>query len=137
MKELDVIGKNSLSFTIIPRRTNLRIGMLLRDSQVARVVRDLLLNIEEVAHLDAPEVIKKAINKTASWRKIQSNIKGKRDLFMLIGVSKESAIAHALTHEELESGVDLAAFRREVRTEDTEKTYSPTDIGKLLTKSIH
>ncbi|MEV3586966.1 hypothetical protein ABNE08_19435, partial [Paenibacillus larvae] len=43
-KELGVIGKNTSAFTIIPRRAVLRIGMLLRDSQVARSVRDHLLN---------------------------------------------------------------------------------------------
>lgn len=46
LKELGVIGKNSSSFTIIPRRAILRIGMLLRDSLVARAVRDQLLNVE-------------------------------------------------------------------------------------------
>lgn len=34
------------AFTIIPRRAVLRIGMLLRDSPVARSVRDHLLNVE-------------------------------------------------------------------------------------------
>jgi hypothetical protein len=46
LKELGVVGKNSSSFTIIPRRAILRIGMLLRDSLVARSVRDHLLNVE-------------------------------------------------------------------------------------------
>lgn len=45
-KEMGVIGKNSSAFTIIPRRAILRIGMLLRDSIVARAVRDHLLNLE-------------------------------------------------------------------------------------------
>jgi len=47
LKELGVIGKNTSSFIIIPRRAVLRIGMLLRDSLVARAVRDYLLNKEE------------------------------------------------------------------------------------------
>ncbi|OME23387.1 hypothetical protein [Paenibacillus odorifer] len=46
-KELGVIGKNSSSFTVIPRRALLRIGMLLRDSLVARAVRDYLLDTED------------------------------------------------------------------------------------------
>ncbi|MEV2499467.1 hypothetical protein ABNF54_20825, partial [Paenibacillus larvae] len=46
LKDMGVIGKNTASFTIIPRRAVLRIGMLLRDSQVARSVRDHLLNVE-------------------------------------------------------------------------------------------
>lgn len=135
-KELGVIGRNSSSLVIVPRRAILRIGMLLRDSLVARRVRDYLLNVEEIARVEAPEVIKKAIDRP-SWRKTQSNIKAKRDLFMLVGVSKESAIAHALTHEEVESGVDLTAFKREVRTDDTEKTFTPTELGKLLTEQLN
>ncbi|ARF68922.1 hypothetical protein B7C51_15640 [Paenibacillus larvae subsp. pulvifaciens] len=46
LKEMGVIGKNAAAFTIIPRRAVLRIGMLLRDSPVARSVRDHLLNVE-------------------------------------------------------------------------------------------
>ncbi|MEK5414469.1 hypothetical protein [Paenibacillus sp. FSL L8-0708] len=46
-KELGVIGKNSSSFTVISRRALLRIGMLLRDSLVARAVRDYLLDTED------------------------------------------------------------------------------------------
>ncbi|MEV2909174.1 hypothetical protein ABNF65_11120 [Paenibacillus larvae] len=40
------IKSRAASFTIIPRRAVLRIGMLLRDSRVARSVRDHLLNVE-------------------------------------------------------------------------------------------
>lgn len=80
------------------------------------------------------ECLKKAVSPT--WRKTQSNVKAKRDLFLRVGVSKESAIAHALTHEELESGGDLTAFKREVRTDDTEKTLTPTELGKLLEKPM-
>lgn len=39
------------SFTIIPRRALLRIGMLLRDSEVAKEVRDYLLDVERLARL--------------------------------------------------------------------------------------
>ncbi|MEV2286461.1 hypothetical protein ABNB59_17725 [Paenibacillus larvae] len=46
-KQVANIGNKTRAFTIIPRRAVLRIGMLLRDSQVARSVRDHLLNIEE------------------------------------------------------------------------------------------
>lgn len=45
-KQNGLVGKNASSFTIIPRRAILRIGMLLRDSHVARAVRDHLLNLE-------------------------------------------------------------------------------------------
>lgn len=45
-KDLGLIGKNTSAFTIIPRRAILRIGMLLRDSVIARAVRVYLLNTE-------------------------------------------------------------------------------------------
>ncbi|MEI7027574.1 hypothetical protein [Paenibacillus sp. y28] len=45
-KDMGLISKNTAAFTIIPRRAILRIGMLLRDSQVARAVRDRLLDVE-------------------------------------------------------------------------------------------
>ncbi|WP_052292924.1 phage antirepressor KilAC domain-containing protein [Desulfofarcimen acetoxidans] len=41
--------KYAPSLTIIPRRAILRIGMLLRDSEVAKTVRSYLLNVEERA----------------------------------------------------------------------------------------
>ena len=131
LKQLGSIGKNAASFTIIPRRAILRIGMLLRDSMVACSIRDYLLNVEMITRVEAPEVINKAVN-PPGWRKTQSNIKAKRDLFLLVGASKESAIAHALTHEEVESGVDLTAFKREVRTDDVDKTFTPTELAKLF-----
>lgn len=48
-KDISVIGKNARSFTIIPRRALLRIGMLLRDSVVAQTVRTYLLDTESEA----------------------------------------------------------------------------------------
>lgn len=60
MKSLGVIPKNTASLTLVPRRALLRIGMLLRDSAVAKQVRTYLLNVEQIARYDAPAVIAKA-----------------------------------------------------------------------------
>lgn len=49
LKEMGIIGKTSSAFTIIPRRAILNIGMLLRDSEVAKQIRTYLLNLEEVS----------------------------------------------------------------------------------------
>lgn len=49
------ISRKVRSLTIIPRRAILRIGMLLRDSPVARAVRDKLLDMEDVAR--EPELL--------------------------------------------------------------------------------
>ncbi|WP_438491057.1 hypothetical protein [Paenibacillus sp. IHBB 3054] len=48
-KEKAIIGKMVRSFTVIPRRAILRVGMLLRDSMVARSLRDHLLDTEAEA----------------------------------------------------------------------------------------
>lgn len=47
LKDLGTVAKNASAFTIIPRRAILNIGMLLRDSEVAKQVRTYLLNLEE------------------------------------------------------------------------------------------
>jgi len=47
--------KYTRSLTIFPRRAVLRVGMLLRDSEIAKTVRSYLLNIEEQADEDAKE----------------------------------------------------------------------------------
>lgn len=57
------IPKNTPSLTVMPRRAILRIGMLLRDSDVAKTIRDYLLNVEEVSREKAPEVIDEALVK--------------------------------------------------------------------------
>ncbi|AVO21649.1 hypothetical protein HWB60_gp047 [Mycobacterium phage TChen] len=44
---LDLSSNRANSFTLYPRRAVLRMGMLLRDSAVARNVRDYLLNAEQ------------------------------------------------------------------------------------------
>jgi hypothetical protein len=51
--------------TIIPRRALLRIGMLLRDSEVASMVRSYLLNVEMICREEAPEITAGAFENTA------------------------------------------------------------------------
>lgn len=46
---------------LIPRRALLRIGMLLRDSHVAKQVRSYLLNVEEIARKEARDIVDRAI----------------------------------------------------------------------------
>lgn len=50
------------SITVFPRRAVLRVGMLLRDSEIAKQIRDYLLNVEEVADTKTKEwaVLRKA-----------------------------------------------------------------------------
>jgi len=51
--------------TIIPRRALLKIGMLLRDSEVAKMVRTYLLNVEMVGRFNVSEITTEALEKTA------------------------------------------------------------------------
>jgi hypothetical protein len=45
------------SITVIPHKALLRIGMLLRDSEVAKALRSYLLNVKEIARKEAPRVL--------------------------------------------------------------------------------
>lgn len=61
------LTSSASSFTLYPRRAVLRIGMLLRDSPVARKVRDYLLNVEadhrpEPVELSEDEIIHRALH---------------------------------------------------------------------------
>ncbi|WP_123925529.1 phage antirepressor KilAC domain-containing protein [Gordonia oryzae] len=49
------------SMSLFPRRAVLRVGMLLRDSRVARQVRDYLLTVEEVARESEDQIIEQAL----------------------------------------------------------------------------
>lgn len=53
-KSEGVIGKNAASFTIVPRRAVLRIGMTLEKSPIATAIRDYLLDTEEQAEHRKP-----------------------------------------------------------------------------------
>ncbi|AMS02789.1 antirepressor KilAC domain-containing protein [Gordonia phage Yeezy] len=48
------------SMSLFPRRAVLRVGMLLRDSPIARRVRDYLLTVEEVARESDDQILEKA-----------------------------------------------------------------------------
>ncbi|MNW27535.1 hypothetical protein D3C74_43310 [compost metagenome] len=138
-KDLAIISKMARSFTIIPRRAILRIGMLLRDSQIARAVRDLLLNIEEVARTEQPQVIQKATNQ------LELDIKMKRADAMLKNASTKQATVVLQMLEKFSS--DLSPVAKEslisVATNTltgnysaplptVQKTYTATDIAEEL-----
>lgn len=52
----DVMPRNAPSMSMFPRRAVLRMGMLLRDSPIARQVRDYLLNVEAEARPEPVEL---------------------------------------------------------------------------------
>ncbi|WP_051663200.1 hypothetical protein [Alicyclobacillus macrosporangiidus] len=125
------ISPKARSLTLIPRRAVLRIGMLLRDSVVAKTVRTYLLNVEEEARASVPQVVARAVNRI-SWRNIVTAVNQKKRLCKLLGVSDGTAALVALSHTEQEFGVDLSEFKRLVREDDAEETFSPTEIGRRM-----
>lgn len=139
LKEKAIIGKMARSFTVIPRRAILRIGMLLRDSTVARAVRDLLLNIEGVARIEQPQVIQKATNQ------LELDIKMKRADAMLKNATTKQATVVLQMLEKFSS--DLSPLAKEslisvatnTLTGDysaplpiVQKTYTATEIAEEL-----
>lgn len=126
-----IISPKTRFLTLILRRAILRIGMLLRDSEIAKRVRTYLLNVEEVARREAPQVVVRAVQ-SLTWRKIAADVKAKQKLFEMVGLSKPAALAYAMDHEELETGIDLTPFKRLIRDSDVDKTINPTEIGRRL-----
>ncbi len=59
-EELSNLDPKARQIALFPRRAVLRVGMLLRDSPVARQVRDYLLTIEEVARDSDDQILEKA-----------------------------------------------------------------------------
>lgn len=76
------VSPKTRSLTLIPRRALLRIGMLLRDSEVAKQVRSYLLNVEEIAQEEAPEINQQALLQLLEERDKQIN-RLKEDNLML------------------------------------------------------
>ncbi|WP_029423328.1 hypothetical protein [Alicyclobacillus macrosporangiidus] len=57
-------------------------------------------------------------------------------LCKVLGVSDGTAALVALSHTEREFGVDLSDFKRLVREDDTEETFSPTELGKRMVPPV-
>ncbi|PWI52214.1 hypothetical protein [Sulfoacidibacillus thermotolerans] len=68
----EFVSPKTRSLTLIPRRALLRIGMVLRDSEVAKAVRSYLLDVEKIARHDAPTVITKATKSAEQTDKMLS-----------------------------------------------------------------
>lgn len=133
-KDMGVIGKNTSAFTIIPRRALLRIGMLLRDSSVARQVREYLLNVEEIARKDAPAIIDEATKlqlqkQRAEAMLINAKTRAFRTLMKVVNNKQLSAVAvelFGITALEQLTGKPVE-YRPQI-----EKTYTATEIAKEL-----
>lgn len=111
-----IVSPKTRSLTIIPRRALLRIGMLLRDSTVAKQVRTYLLNVEQIARHDAPAVIAKATKSTAQTD-------------TMLSVRRMRAEAYLLS-ERRKQGQALQSLIKEFAD-----TLSPESIASLTAKS--
>ncbi len=61
MKSLCQIKSRARSIAIFPRRAILRVGMLLRDSEVAKQIRTYLLNLEEISSTEQKREARKSL----------------------------------------------------------------------------
>jgi hypothetical protein len=86
---LSNIDSRARSIGLLPRRAVLRLGMLLRDSDVARRVRDYLLTVEQVAHTD-DQIIQRAMN-------------------ILVGRNKALTAENTALHSRIEKDAPLVA----------------------------
>ena len=133
-KDMGVIGKNTSAFTIIPRRALLRIGMLLRDSAVARQVREYLLNVEEIARRETPAIIDEATKlqlqkQRAEAMLINAKTRAFRTIMKVVNNKQLSAVAvelFGITALEQLTGKPVE-YRPQI-----EKTYTATEIAKEL-----
>jgi len=133
-KDLTNVGSQARSLTIIPRRALLRIGMLLRDSAVARQIREYLLNVEEIARRDAPIVIDEATKlqlqkQRAEAMLINAKTRAFKALMKVVNNKQLSSVAvelFGITALEQLTGKPVD-YRPQI-----EKTYTATEIAKEL-----
>lgn len=71
---IDTIKVSYASNAVFPKRAILLVGMLLRDSEVAKQVRTYLLDVEQIAHNIAPEVIQIATGVMTEERELKADL---------------------------------------------------------------
>lgn len=95
--------KTAPTMSLFPRRAVLRIGMLLRDSAVARQVRDYLLNVENLTPLDM-RVLAESL-KPADWARMVLQVEEEKSVLAAALESATPAIAyhdrHVAEHDDI------------------------------------
>jgi hypothetical protein len=114
--EVEGIKFSNKTNLFIPRRAILRIGMLLRDSEVAKEVRSQLLNIEE---------------KITEETKTQ-DINEEQKLMLEYGIAFASGNVNALSV----AGANIIAFKNRHITEQQKKIDTLEDDNEKLAKGI-
>ncbi len=130
------ISSRAGSLTIISRRAILRIGMLLRDSEVAKAVRTALLNMEAVARKQAPHVIKEAMDKQdreARMHVMLMNAQTRRAKLIFDATKEFKERLSAVAIESMISvATEMLAGKEIVPRPQTEKLYTASEIGAEL-----
>ncbi|MFE2994224.1 phage antirepressor KilAC domain-containing protein [Nocardia sp. NPDC059246] len=101
---------------LFPRRAILRIGMLLRDSEVAKRVRDMLLDVEaetRPAELSEDEIIRNAVS--ILDRRIVALAAKNKELELKVEVDAPK-VAKAEAHSGSSTSIHRQDFAREVQT---------------------
>ncbi|GFG72721.1 phage antirepressor KilAC domain-containing protein [Mycobacterium botniense] len=101
------VTSSASSFTLYPRRAVLRIGMLLRGSEVARKVRDYLINTEQAARDVDPRHVAAMLTR-ADLARMVLEAEAEREAMAAALESAAPAIAY---HERYVSNDDAALVR--------------------------
>ncbi|MCS1350345.1 phage antirepressor KilAC domain-containing protein [Mechercharimyces sp. CAU 1602] len=119
MKSVGLIGKRTASFVVVPRRAVLRIGMTLEKSEVAKAVRDYLLDAEEQTNH------RKAFNTEGMSEDEQ---------FELAKMAFDNWTKERQLRKQVEESNKMMAPKAEVYDAlvDTNTTMSLRDVAKLI-----
>ena len=112
-KILELPTKTS-QMTLLSRRAVLRIGMLLRDSEVAKQIRSYLLNVEETTRTESPDIIEKAVLKTESDLLLASAKWQVMAAQEIIDVKQRLAITEKLLNNTVERTESIVGYLTEV-----------------------
>lgn len=138
-KEMGVVGKKAAGFTIIPRRAVLRMGMLLRDSEVAKRVRDYLLNVEGVARKEIPQSINDAAELEMKRVRAEAMLKNAKVREAKLIMQMTEKFKDKLSRESVEALIGAATAiitdSPMLPAPKIEKTYTAEEIARELETS--
>jgi hypothetical protein len=91
------IGSKSRSYTIIPKRALLRIGMLLKKSDVAKQVRQYLLELEDIATTDQKKTAALTANEAyINSLSLEDDLKKQLLTYNYENKKQEESLSHAI-----------------------------------------
>jgi phage antirepressor YoqD-like protein len=126
-------GLSSLKFTsqltLLPRRSVLRVGMLLRDSEVAKKVRDYLLNTETIATEEQKIMATEALRFDNIFEAIKSP-----DFLRYVANALEEREKLKMKNNELHKEVKSLQPKAEMtdRFLETNSLHSINEVAKIL-----